>query len=50
MGINRNEIVHKLAKLGSSLPLIGPELALDICEGCRRNNEGLDEQEARGVL
>jgi hypothetical protein len=50
MGINRNEIAHQLAKMGSSLPLIGPEPALDICEGCRRSNEGLDEQEARGLL
>jgi len=30
MRINRNEIAHQLAKLGSSLPLVGPEPALDI--------------------
>lgn len=50
IGINRNEIAHQSAKLGPSLPLTGPEPALDICEGCRRSNEGLDEQEARGLL
>jgi hypothetical protein len=30
MGINLNEIEHQLAKLGSTLPLIGSEPALDI--------------------
>jgi hypothetical protein len=30
MGINRNEIAHKLGKLSSSLPLIGPEPAFEI--------------------
>lgn len=50
MGINRNEIAHQLPMLETSLPLIEPEPALDICEGCRRSNEGLDEQDERGIL
>jgi hypothetical protein len=30
MGINRNEIAHQLTKLDFSLPLTGPEPALEI--------------------
>jgi hypothetical protein len=30
MEINRNEIAHQLAKLGFSLPLIGPEPTIHI--------------------
>jgi ribonuclease HI len=39
-GIDGNEIAGQLAREGSSPLLTGPESALGICEGYRRNDQG----------